>query len=178
MQKRVRDLWNTFTSTREELGTLRGIRYEAYAHKKILVDGLAGIAMGLTQKGGSMAALKTITIPAGFTTINLPNNRVYPDLQTAVNNARTLQGGYLLPHLPNFPVVDSIFVPSGNGEAKQLQMKAGRNRPLATDKAASIASATGSTDLYFIVPDEFTMTKELQGVDGWRQYRVILRETT
>ena len=176
MQKGVQDLWNIFINTREELGILRGIRYEAYAHKKLLIHGLVGRATGLTQTGLSKSAPKEINIPAASTRINLPNNNVGPDLVRAVQRARTGQGGYLLPHLPNFPIVDAIFVPRGNGAAKQLQMKTGRSRPLATDKAASVSAATGSTDIYFIVPDGVTMTKKLPGVDGWHQYRVILRE--
>ena len=48
---------------------------------------------------------------------------------------------------------------------------------MATDKAALISTATGSTDMYFIVPDDVTMTKKLAGIDGWHQYRVVLGES-
>lgn len=176
MQKGVKDLWAVFTSTREDLGTLRGIRFEAYAHKKLLVDGLAGSATALTQTGLSKSAPKAITVPPGSTQINLPTYNVDNDLASVVQKVRSGHDGYLLPHLSNFPVVDSIFVPSGSGAAINLQMKAGRSRPVATDKAASIAAATGNTDMYFIVPDDVTLTKKLAGLDGWRQYRVVLKE--
>jgi RHS (Retrotransposon Hot Spot) family protein len=181
MKKEVRDLWTIFTATREGLGTLRGIRYEAYAHKKILMEGLAVSATGLTQTGLSSQPPKTISIPAGSQQIKLPNNNLREDLINAVGKAMDHpKGGYLLPHLPNFPVVDSIYVAKGNvvapGTATQLQMKAGRSRPLASDKAARIAEATGSTDLYFIVPDEMFMPKRLSGVNSWSQYRIVLRE--
>lgn len=177
MKKSVQDLWDTFTSTRQELGALRIIRYEAYAHKKILSAGLTGTATGLKKKGLSSVVPKAISIPAGSTKIDLPNNNVGQDLQNAVAHARTLnQGVYLLPHLSNYPVVDSVFVPSAAGTAIQLQMKAGRSRSLSTENAKAVASATGSEDLYFIVPDEVTMHKRLEGANNLRQYSVILRE--
>jgi hypothetical protein len=177
MKKSVKDLWNTYMSTREELGTLRGIRYEAYAHKKILIDGLAGSATKLTQNGTAVTTPKTISIPAGSELVNLPNNQIGQLLKTIVQKARTGQGGYLLPQLPNFPVVDSIFVPRGDDAAILLQIKCGRSRSLATDKAESIFAATGSTDIYFIAPDDVTVTRKLQGFDRWHQYRVVLKET-
>ena len=36
MEKEVKDLWKLYENTLSQNGTLRGIRYEAYAHKKIL----------------------------------------------------------------------------------------------------------------------------------------------
>jgi len=162
MTKEVRDLWKIFHGTREELGVLRGIRYEAYAHKKILSEGLKGTAEGLTLKGSKTT--KAISIPVS-SQITLPNNDLDQGLKTAVAKARALpSGGYLLPHLQNFPVVDSFFVsPNANNSVQQLLMKAGRSHPLSIDSANAIASITGSTDLYFIVPDELTVTKKLQG---------------
>ena len=64
LAKGVQELWNVFISTREELGTLRGIRYEAYAHKKLLVDCFTGNARCLTLAGLSTSAFKAISIPA------------------------------------------------------------------------------------------------------------------
>ena len=51
LKKEVKELWDLFgsTDTKEKFGTLRGIRYEAYAHKKILVDGINGTARLLTK---------------------------------------------------------------------------------------------------------------------------------
>ena len=40
MEKSAKELWELFSQTDERQGTLRGIRYEAYAHKKISVDGI------------------------------------------------------------------------------------------------------------------------------------------
>ena len=180
MKKGVRELWDVFMDTREELGALRGIRYEAYAHKKILTEGFVASVPLLTQAGVSHAIFKNINIPAGSTQINLPNNSLGQDLSDAIRHAMEQQkGGYLLPHLPNFPVLDSIYVSCGTfvvpGPTFQLQMKAGRSRPLATDRARSIETATGCNEMYFIVPDDITMTRKLPGVD-WRQYRAILKE--
>ena len=37
----VDELWDLHDRTNERFGTLRGIRFEAYAHKKIMADGLS-----------------------------------------------------------------------------------------------------------------------------------------
>mmetsp|Transcript_17972 Transcript_17972/g.48867 ORF Transcript_17972/g.48867 Transcript_17972/m.48867 type:complete len:360 (+) Transcript_17972:392-1471(+) len=178
MDKAINDLWVLFRDTRDELGALRSIRYEAYAHKKILQDGLNGFAQGLTQTGLSRSAPKTIAIPACARRIRLPTNDVQAQLAVAIQRGRiSMNGGYLLPHLSNFPVVDSIFIPNTQGAGRLLQMKAGRSRPLAAGYAESISVLAGSTDLFFIVPDEFTMTKKLHGLSSrWKQYRIILKE--
>ena len=176
--KAIKDLWVLFRDTRDELEALRGIRYEAYAHKKILKDGLSGLAQGLTQTGLSQSGPKTITIPAHASRIRLPTNDVQAQLDAAIQRGRTsANGGYLLPHLSNFPVVDSIFIPKTQGAGKLLQVKAGNSRPLAVSYAESISALAGSTDLYFVVPDEFTMTKKLPGLSSrWKQYRIILND--
>ena len=51
MRKSVTELWELYINTMARHGTLRGIRYEAYAHKKIQVDGLNGQATSLTTGG-------------------------------------------------------------------------------------------------------------------------------
>jgi hypothetical protein len=146
MEKSVSDLWTVFSETDDSLGALKGIRFEAYAHKKILVEGLTHLATRLTQNGLSTAPPIQVTLPALSTKVDLVNNDVGQALQTAVAHARaSMTGGYLLPHFSNFSVVDSIFIPSGDGEATQLQMKAGKSRPLSADKAAAIVTATGAT---------------------------------
>lgn len=179
MKKSVSDLWTIFSDTKEELGALRGIRFEAYAHKKILSEGLQSPATGLTQAGLSTEAPMQVYIPPLSKRLDLPNNDVGQALQDAVTTGRaTRPGSYLLPHLSNFPVVDSIFIPpTGGGQAVQLQMKAGKSRPLATDKATAIATATGSNTLIFVVPDLVTMTKKLPGAN-LQQYRIMLNEST
>jgi hypothetical protein len=176
MEKSVSDLWTVFSETDDSLGALKEIRFEAYAHKKILVEGLTHLATRLTQNGLSTAPPIQVTIPALSTKVDLVNNDVGQALQTAVAHARaSTTGGYLLPYFSNFPVVDSIFIPSGDGEATQLQMKAGKSRPLSADKSAAIVTATGSNRLLFIVPDLVTMTKQAAGAN-LEQYRVVLNE--
>lgn len=176
MEKSVSDLWAAYSDTDERLGALKGIRFEAYAHKKILVEGLNCYASGLTQKGLSSAGPAAVFVPANSTKVDLVNNDVDQALKDAVSNARQgASGSYLLPHFANFPVVDSIFVPHGQGNAIQLQMKAGKSRPLSAPYAAAITAATGSSNLYFVVPDEVTITKKLEGSD-MDQYRIVLNE--
>ena len=178
MQKEVKDLWHIYMNTRDEMGALRGIRYEAYAHKKIMADGLQADAVGLTASGLSTTTPVQISIPAGSSQFDLVNNGVDRYLVDAVTEGRKKKSGsYLLPHFPNYPVVDSIYVPHGTAQPVLLQMKAGESRPLASDKATSISHATGGSQaLYFVTPDATTMTKKLAGADQLKQYRVILRE--
>lgn len=118
-----------------------------------------------------------MTIPASLPTIILPDNNLNEHLRSAANNARDLpSGGYLLPHLSNFPVVDSIFV--SQASEMLLQMKAGRSKPLSEDSASAIQSVVGG-NLVFIVPDEVTMTKKLPGgPPELNQWRFILNEST
>jgi hypothetical protein len=40
LEKEVHDPWNLFYETDQKHGTLRGIRFEAYAHKKMVIDGI------------------------------------------------------------------------------------------------------------------------------------------
>jgi hypothetical protein len=178
MEKSVSDLWMVFFETDDRLGALKGIRFEAYAHKKILVEGLTCSATRLTQNGLSTAPAVPVAVPGFSTKVELVNNDVGQGLATAVVRARagtSTTGYYLLPHFSNFPVVDSIFIPSGGGEAIQLQMKAGKSKPLSADKADAIITATSNTRLFFIVPNVVTMTKKLAG-SNMVQYRVVLNE--
>ena len=48
---------------------------------------------------------------------------------------------------------------------------AGKSRPLSAEKAAAISHATGSSTLYFVVPDNLTITKKLAG-SSMDQYRI------
>lgn len=176
MRKEVNDLWHIYDTTIEQQGTLRGIRYEAYAHKKILAAGLHGNASSLTQNGIGTSTTP-VSIPASLPKITLPDNELGVHLQDAVNHAKGLpNGGYLLPHCSNFPVIDSIFVSSAG--TLLLQMKAGRSKPLSEDSATTICNIVGD-DLVFIVPDEVTMRRKLQGgPPGLKQYRFVLRGET
>lgn len=176
MEKNVSDLWAAYSDTDKRLGALQGIRFEAYAHKKILVEGLNCSALGLTQTGLSSAGPVAVFVPPNLTRVDLVNNDVGQGLQDVVATARQgVSGSYLLPHFSNFPVVDSIFVPHGQGSAIQLQMKAGKSRPLSALNVAAITAATGNSSLYFVVPDEVTITKKLAG-SNMNQYRIVLNE--
>jgi hypothetical protein len=176
MEKEVMDLWNLYVHTMEQHGTLRGIRYEAYGHKKILVQGLIGAAVSLTRAGIGTRTLQ-IAIPASLPIIHLTDNNLDEHLRTAADNAKNLHtGGYLLPLLPNFPVADSFFV--SRASVVILQMKAGRSKPLSDDAASAIQCAVGG-NLVFVVPDEVTMTKRFAGGPiKLNQYRFILNETS
>lgn len=175
MAKAVDDLWSTYEKTHEQHGTLRGIRFEAYAHKKILAAGLHGIASSLTQKGIGKGTIQ-VSIPASLPKMVLPNNDLRERLRDVVNLAKGRPNGcYLLPHLSNFPVVDSIYV--SPTVSVLLQMKAGRSKPLSEVSAAAIRGIVGG-DLVFVVPDEFTMQNKLPGApQEMKQYRFILNET-
>ena len=176
MEKSVKDLWTAYSETDEGLGALKGIRFEAYAHKKILAEGLNCLALGLTKNGLSSAWPLPVSVPPNLTKVDLVNNDVGKGLQDAVALARkSTTGRYLLPHFANFPVVDSIFVPHGQDNAVQLQMIAGKSQPLPVPNAAAITAATGSSDLYIVVPDEVTITKKLAG-SNMNQYRIVLHE--
>lgn len=172
LEKEVTELWNLFNTTNQNHGTLRGLRFEAYAHKKIMVDGIDGDAKLLTAKEVSAKTKKRILIPAKTSAVYLPDNDVgaLSTYATAANN-----GKYLIPELPNFPVIDSVYVgPCGN---VMLQMKAGSSKPL-SEKAVAICNALGNV-FVFVVPEENTIRKKLAGgTPGMHQYVLILKETS
>jgi hypothetical protein len=174
MVRQVSDLWQAFHRTLERHGTLRGVRFEAYAHKKILMFGLAGPAVSLTQKGTGTRVFH-VAIPASLPTILLPDNKLTTRLQTAVTNAQGHdRGGYPLPSLPNFPVADAIFVDAHS--FLKLQMEAGPSKPL-SDNSAQILCAAVPGPLVIVVPDESIITKKLAGgPNGLDQFRFVLNE--
>ena len=159
-----------FINTMERHRSLRGIRYEAYAHKKILDQGLNGRAISLTLNGEGNAT-KTVVISGGLPTVSLANNDLGAPFQNAVRSALALDnGGYILPESSDFPVIDAMYVSSR--ERLSLQMKAGQSKPLSGTEANTIYSATGGC-LVFIVPDESVIRKKLSyaGPDGGRAPR-------
>ena len=179
MEKEVRDLWLLFINTMERHGSLRGIRYEAYAHKKILEQGLNGRAILLTLNGEGNAT-KNVVISGGLPTVSLANNDLGAPFQNAVRSALTLDNGaYILPESFNFPVIDALYVSSR--ERLSLQMKAGRGKPLSGTEANTIYSAIGGC-LVFIVPDESVIRRKVAyagpggGPGQWRHYRLVLNE--
>mmetsp|Transcript_18652 Transcript_18652/g.43451 ORF Transcript_18652/g.43451 Transcript_18652/m.43451 type:complete len:471 (+) Transcript_18652:84-1496(+) len=178
MDKDVNELWNLYNSTLERHGTLKGIRYEAYAHKKIMVHGVNLAATSLTTTGVGRSS-KQIIIPASLPKINLSTNDLGAQFQNDVNSARALPtGGYLLPSNSNFPVVDSLF--ASPTETLSLQMKAGRSKPLSGPCASSIQAAAGGC-LVFVVPDENIIIRKLGYSEGagptqWRHYRLVLKQ--
>lgn len=175
MEKNVMELWRLYRDTVEQHGGLRGLRYEAFAHKKILSEGLNGRATSLTQRGTGTGSLP-VNIPASLQKIVLPDNDVGPRFRAAINQAtQSTDGLYVLPQRSNFPVVDSIFASSTN--TTPLQMKAGRSKPLSDTYATTIFNVLGDV-LVFVVPDEVVLPMKLRGGPaGLRQYRFILNET-
>jgi hypothetical protein len=182
MKKSVRDLWFAYESTDLRLGTLRGIRYEAYAHKKITSQGVQGVAVSLT-KSGTGATTRNVNIPAAQRVVSLPDNNLGAPLTAAFAASDGQQGGsYLLPHLSNFPVMDALHVPGGGGRGLLLQMKAGRSKPLAGESATALYAVSGGGDIVFVVPDEMILRRKLDfsgrapGPPTMRHFRIVLNE--
>ena len=179
MNKDVSELWNLYDSTLERHGTLRDIRYEAYAHKKIMTHGVNSTSTSLTVNGVGRAT-KQIVIPASLPKINLSTNDLGAQFQNDLRTAHTMgNGAYLLPVCSNFPVVDALF--SSRNETVSLQMKAGRSKPLSGPSASAIQHAAGGC-LVFVVPDENIILRKLGYTEGagpehWRHYRLVLKET-
>uniref|UniRef100_A0A7S3KXL4 Sucrose phosphatase-like domain-containing protein n=1 Tax=Amphora coffeiformis TaxID=265554 RepID=A0A7S3KXL4_9STRA len=86
MEKSVTALWRLYRDTAEQHGGLRGLRYEAYAHKKTLSEGLDGRAPCLTQRGTGKGSL-SVNTPVALQKIVLPDNNVGPHFQAAINQA-------------------------------------------------------------------------------------------
>jgi hypothetical protein len=112
LEKEVRDLWYLFDTTNQKYGTLRGIRFEAYAHKKILTHGIDGMARLITKDVISATSTKRVVIPAGSTLYALSSNNLdaFSRCCAAVGDNTSSQGTYLLPSFCNFPVIDSAYV--------------------------------------------------------------------
>lgn len=174
MEKDVKDLWNLYENTLAQNGSLRGIRFEAYAHKKILTEGVNGIAVSLTQSGTGTTTAH-VTIPASLPKIILPNNNLGQPFVDGVEEARgRTSGGYILPYLSNFPVLDSAFV-SRSGTIP-IQMKEGRSKSLSRN-AGTLFTALSCHDLFFIVPDDLAVQRKLAGGPArLKQYRLVLKE--
>ena len=62
MRRSVNELWDLYENTDEKHGTLRGIRYEAYAHNKIMSQGISLDAKKLNANGVSASTTKRISI--------------------------------------------------------------------------------------------------------------------
>ena len=188
MEKNVNDLWKLYINTEDRYGTLKGIRYEAYAHKKILTHGVNSTAVKLIVNGvsTSTSTKKQITIPASLPEIEIPTNDLQRPSRRVVGDTSGLDtGGYLLPVKSNFPVVDSLYVPGNAGNATDeilcLQMKAVRSKPLSGESSTIIQAATEGP-LVFVVPDETIVSKKFSylgdGPTEWNQYRLVLKENT
>lgn len=105
----VQKLWSLYEGTDKNMGTFRGIRFEAYAHKKMLVHGVDGTAKKLNQNSISSSVTMRVVIPPGSTTYRFKENDV-GQLATQRAEVYRKRGGYMLPYLPNYPVIDSAFV--------------------------------------------------------------------
>jgi len=171
----VQRLWSLYEGTGENMGMLRGIRFEAYAHKKILIHGVDDTAKKLNQNAVSSSVTKRIVIPPGAAKYRLRDNDVG---QLATQRAQIHQngGGYMLLYLPNYPVIDSAFV-SATNSCFMLQMKAGRSKPL-SDKVTTVTAALGNT-FVVVVPNDLIATKKLAGSPATMdQFVLILAEET
>jgi len=174
MEKSVQELWQLFDRTDERQGTLRGIRFEAYAHKKIAIDGINLTAKKLNASGISQSTEISVVIPSALRVVELPDNDTRK-LQNQVTQAATSGGAYLLPRLPNYPVLDSAFVKQ-DSSATILQMKAGRSKPLSSNHVANVHAALGNVFIV-VVPDENIVNKKLPGgPESLQQYVLILKE--
>lgn len=93
-------------------------------------------------------------MPAQVPKLSLKNNDFKKDFKAAIRDAKYtktyMKGAYLLPRLPNFPVVDSLWVSAPN--TLLLQMKGGRSGPLSESKATTIIATASVNHLIFIVP--------------------------
>lgn len=174
LDKGVQELWQLFERTDERQGTLRGIRFEAYAHKRIAVDGINLTAKKLNANGISEATKIRVVIPSALPVVELRDNDTQK-LQAQVADAATRGGGYLLPRLPNYPVLDSAFVKQ-DSTAIILQMKAGRSKPLSSNHVSTVHAALGNVFIV-VVPGENIVSRKLpSGPDGLEQYVLILKE--
>jgi hypothetical protein len=179
----VRQLWDMFRQTDDQMGTLRGLRYEAYVHKRILAHGLDAVALKLGDSNllsaNVLENILNVQIPSTATRVVLENNGVTHQLVTAIQTARTkAAGGYLLPRLPNYPVIDSAYAPPTGAPAAlqlSLQMNAGNSKPLSADKAASIMLNLGAT-FVVVTPYDYVVKKRLPGPAGLQQYLLVLNE--
>lgn len=176
----VRELWDLYAQTSSRLITLRGIRYEAYAHKRILIHGVQGTARKLGIAGllseNVDGNLLPLAIPAHCNRLYLQDNDVTQKLAAAIKGVSS-NGAYLIPRLPNFPVLDSIYVPASSSSSLIVgfRMKAGNSKALSDGKVQAIVS-NASQHMVVVVPNEHILTKRLPGPDILNQYLLILNE--
>jgi hypothetical protein len=174
LKKSVEELWRAFERTEKDQGTIRGIRYEAYVHKKIMTEGLHGQAKGLILDGFSEQVPIHVDIPSSLPKIQLPTNDLGASFEQNIQAAKDKGGAYLLSFTSNFPVIDSIFV--SKERSVLLQVKVGGIKPLKPQSADTIFSATGGI-FVFVVPDEFVIRKAVNGGPArMNQYVLVLRE--
>jgi hypothetical protein len=150
---------------------------------KITTQGLCGTAISLTQTDVGATNLP-VNIPAGLPVTALPTNNLGDPLVNAFAAATGQgNGSYLLPSLPNFPVLGAMYVPPGaSARGLMLQMKAGRSKPLAGEFALTLFAVSRQGDLLFVVPNEMHMRRKLPwsgravGRNIMMQFRYVLKE--
>ena len=180
LKMKIQKLWDIFVSTENKYGTLRGIRFEAYAHQKILIDGIDRTACLLTKSGISSNKTKRVEIRRGSTLVELPDKNLdsLSRFATAVDTSFP-RGRYLIPSLCNFPMIDSAYVgPPTSPELRiMFQMKAGKTKPL-SKKVDKICNVLGNF-FVVVVPADNVITQELVGgPPSMEQYVLVLNETT
>ena len=141
--------------------------------QKILVDGLDVTAKKLSANAVSKTTCR-IVIPADLAPVDLSENDV-TKLATQRAQAVQLGGGYLLPSLPNYPVIDSAYIDENN-KSMMLQMEAGRSKKLSADKMPLVHQALGNV-FVVVIPEENIVTKKLAGGPAvMNQYVAILNK--
>ena len=176
MEFNTQELWDMYAQTDSRMGTLRGVRYEAYVHKQILTHGLKATACKLGIARPVPGNLLQLSISVNASPLYLRNNDVTGQLVTEIQNAST-NGVYLMPRLLNFPVLDSIYVPRSSESSLKVgfQMKAGNSKLLSADKATSIVATVGSS-MVVILPHDCVLTKRSPGRTALEQFLRILNE--
>ena len=168
----VQRLWSLYEGTDKKWEG-----FEEYALKLMLIRKcfFTGLTRKLNHDAISSSITKRVIIPPGAAKYRLRANDVG---QLATQRAKVHQngGGYILPYLPNYPVIDSPFV-SATNSFYMLQMKAGRSKPL-SDKVTTVTAGLGNTFIV-VVPNSLVVMKKLAGLPATMdQFVLILAEAT
>jgi hypothetical protein len=178
LRRTVLNLWEDFIDTPASQGSMRGIRYEMYVHKKILTFGLNQTAIKLNKSGWGEEE-ENILVDKNVRRITLKSNNLGERLAKDVMKARKAKnGGYLYPKTPNFPVVDSIYVPPQEGDAIFFQMTTVIPKDIKAEELAKELFQAVQGKLVIVVPNSEFVTKKIKGgPDGLDQYVLELAES-
>ena len=173
----VGELWHLYKHTADRHATLKGIRYEAYVHKKITSQGMDLVAQKLTDNTVSSTMLFRVTIPRNVTTLRLPDHDTQKLAMHKMSAIRSRACTYLIPDLLNYPVIDSAFVSVSASFALQIWI-AGTRSKLCSAHHWNTVQASLENALVVVVPNDTVIRKRL--ADGapqtMAQYLLVLRE--